>query len=114
VDFQKTNTMLTSQFLTMGFDAVPVEAHPRAERLPTLFTPKVNQLFDVVLLGVVVLELQPSFKLNVARFAPEPFQVRVPVVPQVRDHETANFTLLSVVVLRFVLVLLQSEHKMET
>ncbi len=63
----------------MGLDEVPVEALLATKRLPALFTPEEHHALDVVLLDVVLLELQTSFKLDVARFALETFQVQVSV-----------------------------------
>ena len=82
----------------MSLDPVSIEARPGTKRLPALFTPEVNQLFHVVFLSIVVLQLQKCLKLNVARFTLEPFQVCVLVVRQVVNQQTANFALLSVVV----------------
>ncbi len=96
----------------MGLDEVPVEADLGTVRFLALFTPEGYQLLDVVLLSVVVLELQPSFKLNVARFAPKLLQVRVLVVSQVLEHEAAHFALLFLlagVLLSFLPVLLQTQ-----
>ncbi len=79
--------------LTVGLDEVPVEARLGAERLVANPAPETDQGLDVVLRGVVVLQLELGLKRNVAYLALEHVQVRVLVVQQVREHASADFAL---------------------